>query len=154
ADAASTYRAFNIAAQTITLTGSTGVTSTVGFASQVINALTITDASAVTVTAAASLYISGPPIAAGSVTITNPYALWVDSGISRFDGGIRTAYSTANVSTPPTDAELDSAFGDPTTVGSGFVGVLDDADAGLSVYLVFTTGTANEWFYVLGTKAI
>jgi hypothetical protein len=41
-----------------------------------------------TMTAAAALYIAAAPVGggAGPVTITNSYALWVDSGTSRFDG--------------------------------------------------------------------
>lgn len=67
---------------------------------------------------------------------------------------IQVMRSVANVSTPPTDAELDAAFGDPTAVGSGFIGVVDDNDAGTTVYWVYSTGTAGEWFHVLGTKAL
>ena len=69
-------------------------------------------------------------------------------------GGIKTKRATDNVSDPPTDAELDMAFGAPATVGAGFVGVLDDNDGGTDVYIVFTTGTDAEWFYVKGTKAL
>jgi len=67
---------------------------------------------------------------------------------------VQVKRSTANVSNPPTDAELDSAFGDPTVVGTGFVGVLDDNDDGTAVYWVYSTGTAGEWYWVLGTKAL
>lgn len=67
--------------------------------------------------------------------------------------GVQTKYSTDDVADPPTDAQLDTAFGDPTVVGSGFVGVLDDADGGTNCYICWTTGTAGEWFFVKGTKA-
>lgn len=94
------------------------------------------------------------------VHVNSIATLSIDAGVSTFAGkivstagSIQVKKSVANVSTPPTDAELDSAFGDPTVVGSGFVGVLDDADGGTAVYWVYTTGTAGEWFYVLGTKA-
>jgi hypothetical protein len=50
--------------------------------------MTINDSSAVTVDQASSVYIASAPAAAGSVTITNAYALWVDSGASRFDGNM------------------------------------------------------------------
>lgn len=70
-------------------------------------------------------------------------------------GGLKTKVATDNVAAdPPTDAELDTAFGDPTTVGAGFVGILDDNDAGTDVWIVWTTGTAGEWFYAKGTKAV
>lgn len=68
--------------------------------------------------------------------------------------GVQTKYATDDVADPPTDAELDAAFGDPTVVGAGFIGVLDDNDAGTDCYICWTTGTAGEWFYVKGTKAV
>jgi len=96
----------------------------------------------------------------------NNYAIYADAnnGVSNFSfygihgqfynaEGIRTQISNANVSNPPTDAQLDSAFGDPTTKGSGWMGVVDDAGAGTNVYFVYTTGNAGEWFWVQGTKA-
>lgn len=40
-----------------------------------------------TVTNASSLYIAGAPASAGNITFTNgPYAIFVDAGLSRFDG--------------------------------------------------------------------
>lgn len=68
--------------------------------------------------------------------------------------GVQTKYATDDVADPPTDAELDAAFGDPTVVGSGFVGVLDDNDAGTDCYVCWTTGAAGEWFYAKGIKAV
>lgn len=60
-------------------------------------------------------------------------------------------YSSADVSSPPTDAELDSALGTPADVGAGFVGVLDDNGAGSAVWLVASDGT--NWWHVSMTKA-
>jgi len=71
------------AASTLTLTGGTQVTSSVNFFN--IAAPTITDASAITVDTAATLYVAGPPAAAGSVTITAPYAVHVAAGNVRID---------------------------------------------------------------------
>ena len=34
------------------------------------------------------------------------------------------------------------------------IGLLDDADAGTDSWIVWTTGTAAEWFYVKGTLAV
>jgi hypothetical protein len=50
-------------------------------------------------------------------------------------GGVRTLLVTDDVSTPPTDAELDTAFGTPATVGGGFIGVVDDNGAGNNLYV-------------------
>mgnify|MGYP001577519028 CR=1 FL=1 len=82
-----TYGAINIPAHTVTLTGTTQVTSA-GVAGLIVNPITITDGSAITVDTAASIYVSGPPVQAGSVTLTNAYSLWVDAGSARFDGRI------------------------------------------------------------------
>ena len=68
--------------------------------------------------------------------------------------GITTKKTVDNVSDPPTDNELDSAFGAPAAVGAGFVGVIDDNDGGTDCYMCWTTGTADEWFYIKGTKAV
>jgi len=75
-----------LAPSTLTLAGSTGVTSLE--TGLVVRQTTITDTSALTVAASSTVYIAGAPIEAGSVSITNPYALWVDAGVSRFDGAI------------------------------------------------------------------
>lgn len=73
------------------------------------------------------------------------------SGILKASSGVRGKYSTANVTNPPTDAELDSAFGTPATVGAGFTATLDDAGAGTAMYAVASDGT--NWWYTLMTKA-
>ncbi|MEK7606846.1 MAG: tail fiber domain-containing protein [Patescibacteria group bacterium] len=71
---------------TLTLTGTTNVTSTPGVSSVNVGQITVTDSSAVTVNNSASVYIADAPIAAGSVTLTNAYSLWVDAGAARLDG--------------------------------------------------------------------
>lgn len=81
-------------------------------------------------------------------TNTNPSLL---SGIVNCSAGIRTKISTADVSNPPTDAELDSAFGTPGTVGSGFMALVDDNGAGTAGYIVWSDGT--NWWHAAGTKA-
>ncbi|MBA3758926.1 MAG: hypothetical protein H0X07_00165 [Gemmatimonadales bacterium] len=48
-----------------------------------------------TITNAATLYVSGAPVVGTNATITNPYAFWVDDGVSRFDGAV-TAPNYAN----------------------------------------------------------
>lgn len=74
------------------------------------------------------------------------------SGIVNIAAGVRTKISTANVSNPPTDAELDSAFGTPATVGSGFYAFVNDNNGGTNEYCVWSDGT--NWFYTTGTKAL
>jgi len=62
------------------------------------------------------------------------------------------AYSDAEMSDPPSDAELDGAFGIPAEVGAGFTAVLDDGGAGTAVYLVASDGV--KWWYVAMTEAV
>ena len=68
------------------------------------------------------------------------------------DASIRVQVSHADVSNPPTDAELDSEFGTSATVGAGFVAVLDDDGAGSNVYFVACDG--SNWWHVALTKSI
>ena len=98
-----------------------------------------------------------------TVDVTGAPRFWWDESEDAFvmthrldlsAAGVQTQFAVDDVSAPPTDAELDAAFGDPEDVGTGFVGVLDDGGAGLYCYLVWTTGTNGEWFYVAGTKAV
>lgn len=84
------YQAVSIPTHTLTLTGTTQVTSA-SIAGIGIEQITITDSSAVTVNNAASLYIVNAPVAAGSVTLTDSYAVWIDAGSSRFDGRVLEA---------------------------------------------------------------
>lgn len=91
--ASMTYGIFDFPAHTVTVTGSTQVTSACGFALERLGQLTITDSSAVTIDNAAAHYIADAPVAAGSVTLANKYAYFADAGLSRFDGGVVFAAS-------------------------------------------------------------
>lgn len=80
----------------------------------------------------------------------------VETGLAFADhnhgtAGVSTKHSTADVSNPPTDAELDSAFGTPATVGAGWIGSIDDNGAGTNFYLVQSTG--SKWIIYTGTEA-
>ena len=57
---------------------------------------TIYSLSATTVAKAATLRIGGAPVADGGVTLTDTYALWIDDGAARFDGGIGGYATGAN----------------------------------------------------------
>lgn len=61
-------------------------------------------------------------------------------------------YSTVNVSTPPTDAQLTNEFGDPTTLNEQWLAILDDNGAGAAVYLITHDGT--DFWYTSLTKAV
>ena len=49
---------------------------------------TLASTNAVNSTNAATLYIENSPLASGNHGITNAYSLWVDDGVSRFDGNV------------------------------------------------------------------
>lgn len=59
--------------------------------------------------------------------------------------GVHIAWSNDNVTDPPSDAEIDGAFGTPASVGDGFLGVIDDNAAGNNVRLVVAMN--GKWFY-------
>ncbi|MBI3305235.1 hypothetical protein HYZ80_02865, partial [Candidatus Parcubacteria bacterium] len=84
--AGATLDDLSITAATTTVTGTTQVTNAKGFNKVSIYKPTITDSSAVTIDNAATLYIEAAPLAAGSVTITSPYAIWVAAGNVNFAG--------------------------------------------------------------------
>ena len=63
----------------------------------------------------------------------------------------RPEVSTADVTNPPTDAELDSAFATPTNLPEGVLKIVDDNNAETAVYLVFPIG--STWWYIAATKA-
>lgn len=80
-------------------------------------------------------------------TSTNPSLL---SGVLNASAGVRTKYSTANVTDgAPTAAEMASACG---TASSGLTCVINDANGGTSEFFVWSDGT--NWFYVAGTKGL
>lgn len=96
-----TLDVFSMPANTVTITGSTSITTATGYNFASFGVPTYSAASALTITNAATLYIGGAPTGAGAgpATITNAYAIWVDAGNSRFDGQIANTY-TSIVSVP------------------------------------------------------
>ena len=84
-----TYSVKAIPAHTITYSVATGSTAACGVAGVRIDQITVaqnTGAGTLTVTNAASLYISNAPVAGTGSAITNAYAIFVDAGLARFDG--------------------------------------------------------------------
>lgn len=79
-------------------------------------------------------------------------ALMAFAGSTGYVHAARLPVSTYSVSNPPTDAELDAAYGTPAAVGSGFTSILDDNGAGSDVYTVASDGT--NWWYTPLTKAL
>lgn len=76
---------------TILTTAATQQFATGALATQrymLLNAPTYGAVGASVITNAATLAISGAPIAGTNVAITNPYSLWCQAGVARFDGGL------------------------------------------------------------------
>lgn len=59
--------------------------------------------------------------------------------------GLRTAEFGTAVSDPPTAAQLTAIFGDPATLGDGFIGVVNDGNADTDVWLCIVSN--GSWFY-------
>jgi hypothetical protein len=88
-----------------------------------------------------------------SATITTLTSTTVNAGgVVTGTGGLKTKQSVDDVhDTVPTDAQLDAAFGEPATLGRGFIGTIDDADGDTNAYLVFTSDAS--WYFLKFTKA-
>ncbi|HYF52982.1 MAG TPA: hypothetical protein VEA41_01850 [Salinarimonas sp.] len=112
-------------AGTITLTGSTNVSTATGFNVFTLQRSTLTSSNAITVTNAATVYIANAPAAAGSTTITNAYALWCDAGLARFDGNGTDIFEL------PADAT------DPTGGGGAATGRIPVRIGGTTRYLAY-----------------
>lgn len=87
-----------VSAATTTITGNTGSPITALSKVHILQP-TFTDSSSVTVTTAATLTIDNAPAQAGSVTITNAYALNVAAGSSLFGGKVFMSGLTAGSGT-------------------------------------------------------
>ncbi|MBI4038313.1 tail fiber domain-containing protein, partial [Candidatus Daviesbacteria bacterium] len=108
--ASSTYASLFVPAHTVTTNTTTQITSSPAVAGVSIGQITVAQSGgAVTVDNAASLYIANAPTNGASVTLTNPYALWVDAGNVRFDGDIigydETTSANTNVITATAGGE-------------------------------------------------
>ena len=86
--ASAVCRALYLPAATQTISGSTNITTATGYNYIEVGQPTLSAGTALTITNAATLYIADAPAAggAGPAAISNPYAIWVDSGAVRFDG--------------------------------------------------------------------
>lgn len=128
----------------------------------VMQAPTYSFVGASTITNAATLYVSGPPIAGTNATITNPYSLWINTGNSLFNGNVNTNGqfngSGAGLTSIPSTGITNTSFVDLTTaqnvggaktwtgVGTFSGGLLPDIDNSRS------NGTgANRW---LNTQSV
>lgn len=127
-----------VAAATTTITGNTGSPIT-KLAKVGLYQPTLTDASAVTVTDAATLYVDNAPTASGSVTITNAWALLVGTGATKLQATTINAaltYGGVALSNAVTGTGNMMLSASPTTTG-----MLTGAAANFSGTITFGTGT-------------
>jgi hypothetical protein len=135
------YVGIELVPHTITYTGSTQVTSTVGASMMRLDVLTLTDASAVTIDQCATLDIVGAVAQAGSVTITSPLALLVRAGTSKFNAlvdvsGISAGSPNFKITKTSDTPSTTWTSGASSNAPSGFIEV---TEGGTSKYIPFFT---------------
>lgn len=83
--AAAIWNGLEVMASTLTITGGTNITTSLGVNAFVVGQPTLSAGTALTVTSAATLAIAGPPITASNAALTNTYSLWAqaDPGATR-----------------------------------------------------------------------
>ncbi len=78
---------------------------------------------------------------------------WQFDDVVNCAAGLNTIQAVTDVhDTTPTDAELDTAFGTPATVGRAFIGTVDDADGDTNFYICASSDAS--WYYLKMTKAV
>lgn len=99
--------------------------------------------------------LRGNTLLADSITTTSATtvsAVNASGVVNANTAGIRTKQAVNNVhDTVPTKAELTTSFGDPATIGRGFIGTVDDADGDTNGYIVWASDA--NFYFVKGTKA-
>lgn len=84
-----TGKSVNVVANTFTDTATAGSGTATAFASTALQQPTLAAQNAsVTCTDAATLYVAAAPANGTNVTVTNPWAIWVDAGNVRFDAAL------------------------------------------------------------------
>ena len=130
----------------VSLSGSTNVTTATGFNMVQLVRPTITDAGTITsITNAATLYIENSPTGSG-LTVTNPYSLWVDGGSSRFDGAVLISTGSGIAFDGDTDTGLFHLGADnPYLVGGGAsgTGIFITSGSSSGRQILFTTPNAS-----------
>ncbi len=86
-----------------------------------------------TITNAATFYVENSPQASTNATITNAYALWIDAGISRFDGDMHYTGSTSGTITHSVPATItDYTITWPNAQGGASTYLQNDGSGNLS----------------------
>jgi hypothetical protein len=92
------------------------------------------------------------PNTAGTAVSGLSTAAQTFTGQKNFTDGVTTKQAVTNVNdTTPTKAELTTAFGDPASIGRGFIGTVDDNDGDTNGYIVWASDA--NYYFLKGTKA-
>ena len=147
---AATLNDINVAAATTTITGNTGSPITALHKVGIFRP-TLTDSSAVTVTNASTVYIDNSPAAAGSVTITNAWALRVGSGATSLqattlDGAL--TYGGVTLSNAVTGTGNMVLSASPTFTGTIVGTTTNITSTSATAFTVGTNGTTTPVFTV------
>lgn len=111
---------------------------------------TLSAGSAATYTNSATLYIANAPTSGTNVTQSNPYALWVDAGVTRLDGNIQITDAANVVLGTSTGTKIGTA----TTQLLGFYNVTPIAQrSGAAQTAVVTTAATNVTPFGFTTQA-
>ena len=97
----------------------------------------------VTVTTGANVYIAGPPTAGSSMTITNPYALYIASGNNYFSGVNTFGTSIGIGDATLSEAELEILDGAPGTLTSTELGYVDGVTSAIQTQINAKLNTAD-----------
>jgi hypothetical protein len=150
--AGATWDGISFGAATATITGSTNITTATGVNYINIARPTLSAGTALTITNAATLYIANSPLAGGvgPSTITNPYSIWVDNGVTRLDGSVDTrgGITLADATNIGVGTGTGTKIGTSTTQKFGFWNatpiVQPTTAIAASTFVANTSGIAND----------
>jgi|HubBroStandDraft_6_1064221.scaffolds.fasta_scaffold69195_3 hypothetical protein len=128
-----TWNGVFVPALTVTLSGSTAITTATGLNLTTITAPVFSTASTIAVTAAATVAITGPPTITGaSSTITSAAAFWVQSGSTVLGNSAIATNATSGFVYLPSCAG--AATGTPQAFGAAVPIVFDTTDGKMYAY--------------------
>jgi fibronectin-binding autotransporter adhesin len=139
----SSYNLVQIGAGTLTLSGGTNVTALHGLVLNLSSQPTVTSSSSTTVTTASTMYIAGAPVAGGSVTLTNAYALYVAAGVAYFGGGITGSGTTGALTAGSGILNTANSWTAAQTFTYGDLVLLQTSGGGLTTVEPAGTGGSN-----------
>jgi hypothetical protein len=96
-----------------------------------------------TITSTATVSIAGAPVQGANATLTNAYALWIQSGTTNIGGGLMVKQVTKTADYPATTAD-NTILCNPTAGGTFTVTLPSAVGIAGQMFTVKHTGTANN----------